>query len=171
MSAPVRVAAVVGFLLLATQVVLLVLQLGVLRDSQAHIRRQDVRAARQFKTTKPALDAAKPVLADARHVLRPLGRDAGDLADATEQLPSLIPLIVNAVSRSARDVHQALLLQREALDIQRRTLDIQQRTLDLQERALAAQLEGVRIQRASLRHIESIDRKTGGELPTTQALK
>jgi hypothetical protein len=47
----------------------------------------------------------------------------------------------------------------------RETLRVQRNTLAVQRRTLQAQLDALAVQRESLRHIESIDRKTGGELP------
>jgi hypothetical protein len=53
--------------------------------------------------------------------------------------------------------------------IQRATLRVQLRTLAIQQRSLATLERSLAVQEESLRHIRSLDRKTGGELPPARA--
>jgi hypothetical protein len=57
----------------------------------------------------------------------------------------------------------------EAPPLIRRLLDVQLETLSVQKRSLRAQLTTLAIQRQALKHIESIDRKTGGTVPAQGA--
>jgi hypothetical protein len=49
------------------------------------------------------------------------------------------------------------------------TLETQRRSLRAQRRSLRVQLATLAIQREALKHIESIDRKTGGTVPPAGA--
>jgi hypothetical protein len=58
---------------------------------------------------------------------------------------------------------------REAPEFQRRLLRIQLATLATQRESVAVQRTTLEVQRQALTHIESIDRKTGGQLPAVPA--
>ena len=51
---------------------------------------------------------------------------------------------------------------RRTVALQRDLLRMQRGTFQLQSQSLAVQRESLAVQRQSLRHIESLDRKTGG---------
>src|SRR4051812_33504233 len=172
-----RVAAIAGGLLLVTQIVLLAIQLGTLRDSYAHIRAQDAKAARLYPLQKKTAENALPVLEDAHGAIKPLRRQTGQLVSATDQLPDLvdeaIPALrgarqlvaavlghdlIGTIDRVAADVHQSL-------DVQRQSLDVQRQTLAIQKQALAVLQQSRGIQAETLTHARNIDNKTGGGLP------
>src|SRR3954454_17230279 len=84
-----RIAVVVGGLLLLTQIVPLSIQLHTLKQSNAHIRSQDAKASRLYPLQKDTAENALPVLKDARGVVKPLGRQTGKIVKATDVLPDL----------------------------------------------------------------------------------
>jgi hypothetical protein len=172
----VKAGAAVGFLLLATMIVLLVMQLVVLRNSNDRIVAQDAKATALLESTRPLVKDARPFIKDARGLVKPIREQGGQIVRATDVLPGLAlaarelisdlaPLIddlaplMGTVERSARDVERSRQIVEESLAIQRRTLKAQLAGLRLQRAAL-------RVARATLAHAESIDRKTGGSLPT-----
>lgn len=67
--------------------------------------------------------------------------------------------------RAADLAPEALRVAYSTLATQRQTLRTQLETRVLQARSLRTQLRTLSIQREALRHIRSIDRKTGGQLP------
>ncbi|MEA2497016.1 MAG: hypothetical protein QOJ29_4927, partial [Thermoleophilaceae bacterium] len=89
MSPGMKIAAAVGGLLLVTQIVLLSIQLGTLKQSNAHIRSQDAKASRLYPLQRKTGENALPVLRDARGVVKPLGKQAGQIVEATDVLPEL----------------------------------------------------------------------------------
>src|SRR5215213_3139671 len=98
-----RIAAAVGGLLLLTQIVLLTIQLGVLRQSNSHIRSQDAKQSRLYPLQKDTARNALPVLRDARAVVKPLGEQTGQLVEATDVLPDLASEAIPAL-RGARQL-------------------------------------------------------------------
>jgi hypothetical protein len=68
-------------------------------------------------------------------------------------------------ARAAARIDEVIALQREAVTLQRRSLAINRRSLAIQDRTQAILLESLGIQRQTLTHAESIDRKTGGPAP------
>jgi hypothetical protein len=179
-----RIAAGLGGLLLLTQIVLLVIQLGVLRDSRAHIRSQDAKITRLYPPLQKTAEDAQPLIRDARGLITPLKRQSGKITRATGVLPDLasstqtlvgeaVPALrgarqliatifgrdlISTLERTAADAHASRGIAGETLAIQRRTESIQTQTLAILRQSLE-------IQRATLQHAESIDRKTGGSLP------
>lgn len=173
----VRVGALVAFLLLTSQVVLLVIQLAVLRDSQGHIRRTDANASTLLETArpvaagaKPVLRAAVPLLQQARAVIGPLGRDAAQASRAVDVLPGLAITTRELVSATAPVLAAADRLIADALNrdlvgttlrsaadvhaalaVQRRSLAVQQRTLAVQQRTFALQARSLSALLESLR--------------------
>jgi hypothetical protein len=87
-----------------------------------------------------------------------LVRVLDDAESALDQIRSE-DLIANA-SRSARLAPRAIYLARRLLRVQKVTLRVQRSSRGIQARTLRVQLR-------ALAHIESIDRKTGGQLPPT----
>jgi hypothetical protein len=179
-----RIALAAGGLLLVTQIVLLAIQLGVLRNSYSHIRAQDAKQARLYPLQKQTARSALPVLRDARHVVRPLGRQTGQIVRATDVIPDLasegIPALhglrqlvgavfgrdlIGTLERTAADVHASRGMLEESLSIQRDSLTTQRQTLAIQKQALAVLLQSRGIQQETLQHARSIDDKTGGQLP------
>jgi hypothetical protein len=180
-----RIALAAGGLLLVIQIVLLAIQLGVLRHSYSHIRAQDAKQSRLYPLQKENAHLAAPVLRDARRVIRPLGRQTGQLVKATDLLPALaaegIPALQGArqligailgrdllgtLERTAEDVHASRGMLGQSLAIQRQSLETQRKALALQEQALAILRQSHAIQQETLNHARSIDNKTGGPLPT-----
>jgi hypothetical protein len=192
LSSTVKIGAAVGFVLLAAQIVLLVMQLGVLRNSHAHIVAQDAKARELLDTTRPVARDAGPLIKDARGLVKPIKQQGGQIVRATDVLPGLAlaarqlisdsaPLIdaanrlvsealrrdvISTAERTAADVDKSVRIQQETLEIQRRAISVQERTLRAQLEGLRIQREGVAVARETLKHAESIDRKTGGPLPT-----
>jgi hypothetical protein len=88
------------------------------------------------------LSALPPVLSDAASALAQVR--ATDLIDVAAHSARLAPVLIY---------------------LQRRLLRVQKTTLHVQRDSRAIQARTLRIQRKALRHIESIDRKTGGQVP------
>lgn len=183
---PLRIALIIGGLLLTTQVVLLVLQLGTLKASHERIRAQDAKITALFRGAEPVLDQAEPLARDARRAIGPLKRSGDEIATATDVLPGLAltarELVVEAVPVLERlprlvELSEALVpelrglvpeirtLLADSLSVQRETLDRAGQGLREQQRALRVLRRSLAVQEQSLRHIQSLDRKTGGELP------
>jgi hypothetical protein len=179
-----RIALAAGGLLLVAQIVLLSIQLGVLRKSYSHIRAQDAKQARLYPLQRETAQNALPVLRDARHIVRPLGKQTGQIVRATDAIPDLasegIPALrglrqvigavfardlIGTLERTATDVHVSRGLLEESLAIQRQSLAAQQETLSIQRQALAVLQQSRGIQQETLQHARSIDNKTGGQLP------
>jgi hypothetical protein len=137
------------------------------------------------------VDAAAPVVRGARPLVAALRRldpagigatlaVAGQLAARLAEGDRLVRAVdestalLDALGRAgfvARTLRAADLVPymagilRQTLDVQRSTLAIQRRTHSIQRRSLRVQLRTLAIQREALRHIRSIDRKTGGQVP------
>jgi hypothetical protein len=86
--------------------------------------------------------------------------DAADQTLAELERTQLIPRASDAIPR-----FEGLLI--ELAQIQKRTLRVQIRSFRTQRRQLAATLESLAIQRETLEHTRSIDRKTGPAPPAT----
>lgn len=137
------------------------------------------------------VDAARPVVRGARPLVEALGRldlagigatlaVAGRLAErlsegdrlvrAVDESTALIDALgragfVGRTLRAADLVPYMAGILRRTLEIQRTTLMVQRDTRAIQRRSLGVQLRTLAIQREALRHIRSIDRKTGGQVP------
>lgn len=74
---------------------------------------------------------------------------------------SLVPKLSSTLDRVPRFEDLAV----DLLQTQRRTLKIQIRSLRAQQRSVRLLFQSLAIQRETLSHTRSIDRKTGGELP------
>jgi hypothetical protein len=163
----------------------------ILKDSRDHIRAQDKKTAvllQKVQAAQPTAEQVPALLGQARPVVRKLGRAAGPIqraiastADATERLPTLVR-VTQALAREgfpvlndlrAADLASVLPETRRAVEeappLIRRLLSVQLETLRVQKRALRAQRTTLAIQREALKHIESIDRKTGGTVPAQGA--
>lgn len=183
--------AVLMIALLATQIVLLSDQDRTTNDQlakQTELTRPSVPVLRDARPLVAALRRSNPE-ATARQT-RALAAQLLPLVSAlrTENAPDAIAetamlarrlLDTRAVERGARAAEQAaraagridevVRLQREAVSLQRQTFALQQRTLAIQDRTQAILLESLGIQRQTLAHTESIDRKTGGQAPPLPA--
>jgi hypothetical protein len=185
-------------LLLVFMAVGIAMLVVILKDSRDHIRAQDKKTAvllQKVQAAQPTASQVPELLDQARPVVRRLGKAAGPIQEAitsTAQATERLPMLVRATEALARegipvlnDIRSADLarvlpetrraveetppLIRRLLDIQLATLDIQRVTLDVQRRSLRTQLTTLEIQREALKHIESIDRKTGGTVPAEGA--
>jgi hypothetical protein len=145
--------------------------------------------------TKPRLEQAEPLLREARDALDPLRAAArradalvrglretdapgalaavGDLAVQLAQRDRLAAL-VDRTDRLVADLQRAGTVGsvEEMRDIARRLLDLQTRAYETNRRSLATQLraeamlrESLAIQRETLEHARSLDRKTGPAPP------
>jgi hypothetical protein len=196
---PLAYTALIGLgLLLVLMTVGIAILVVILKDSRDHIRAQDKKTAvllQKVQAAQPTASQVPELLDQARPVVRRLGRAVGPVqdaitstAEATERLPMLvratealaregIPVLsdiraadlARVLPETRRAVEETPPLIRRLLDIQLATLDVQRVTLDIQRRSLHTQLTTLGIQREALRHIESIDRKTGGTVPAQGA--
>jgi hypothetical protein len=152
----------------------------ILKDSRDHIRAQDKKTAvllQKVQAAQPTASQVPELLDQARPVVRRLGRAAKPVeaaltstARATEQLPELARITEALAHQSfpvLSDIREADLAATPPLI--RELLHIQRVTLDVQRRSLRTQLTTLEIQREALKHIESIDRKTGGTVPAEGA--
>jgi hypothetical protein len=132
----------------------------------------------------PVVRGARPLVAALRR-LDPVGIGAsitvaGSLAErlaagdrlvrVVDQSSALLEALgqagfVGRTLRAADLVPYMARVLRLSLGVQRVTLETQRRTLAIQDRSLRVQLRTLAIQREALRHIRSIDRKTGGPVP------
>ena len=136
------------------------------------------------------VDAAAPIVRRARPLLAALGqldpvgigsavavagRLAGRLSEgdrlvrAVDESTALLDALgragfVGRTLRAADVVPYMAEILRRTLRVQRATLSVQRQT-----RSLRVQLRTLAIQQEALRHIRSIDRKTGGQVPPTPA--
>lgn len=169
----------------AAMLVLLTIQLTSIESQRRLVRDQDRKITALTRETLPlvrqARDAASALPAIGRSIRAadPLGtlRSVKGVTDSLADQDRLLKLI-DAALGSLRVVADRNLLERAdvalrdapiALDALRRTvvlqrdvLRIQRGTFQLQTQSLAVQRESLAVQRESLRHIESLDRKTGG---------
>lgn len=169
------------------------LMIGLLAGNLAGIGKQKALLEQQLaeidRTSDaaiPALKDARPILDDARGRLPETRRAARDLADLVREARPLIaemrPLLretagTGLVDRlAALTVHTEELLERidrhdavervpEIETILRETLGVQRSTLAAQLESLGVQKQTLAIQQEALKHIRSIDAKTGGTAP------
>jgi hypothetical protein len=136
------------------------------------------------KAAAPLVRGARPLVA-ALSRLDPVGigasiRVAGTLAGrlsegdrlvrAVDESAALLDALgragfVGRTLRAADLVPYITDILRRTLAVQRTTLEVQRQSRSLQRRSLQVQLHTLAIQREALRHIRSIDRKTGGQVP------
>lgn len=109
---------------------------------------------RLMRAGETLVTVAIPVLRDLQAAALPHVLSDADSALAQIRATDLI----DAAARSARLAPVLIYLQRRLLRVQKTTLQVQRDSRAIQARTL-------RIQRKALRHIESIDRKTGGQVP------
>lgn len=132
----------------------------------------------------PVVRGARPFVAALRQLdpigigatLAVAGRLAGRLSEgdrlvrAVDESTALIDALgragfVGRTLRAADLVPYMARILRRTLEVQRTTLMVQRDTRAIQRRSLRVQLTTLAIQREALRHIRSIDRKTGGQVP------
>jgi hypothetical protein len=141
----------------------------------------------------PLIRAARPLVGKVSRAVGPLARSGGSIAVATRQLPALtrtaqalaavaLPVLddvrradlAHAISaiddllarvRAEDLVGVAARAGRDTPPLIRRLVRLQVVTLRIQRDSLRTQLTSLDVQRQSLAHIESIDRKTGGTVP------
>ena len=166
-------------------VVLIAIQLGVLRDSQKHIRSQDAKVTALYANAQGVahrvpntLDRLRPVARQARRAVTavpPLLAATRALADAGIPLARDLRAVTAHVEKSGlidkaatgtAQIPELLRVQKETLGIQKRTLEIQVQSLKAQRSSLRIQVQTLAAVREALAHVESIDRKTGGQVPT-----
>jgi hypothetical protein len=190
---PLAWAGIVGGGLIGIAIlVLLGVQLAVLRDSQRHIRSQDAKLTAAYKSAREASGGVRPLLREAAPVARQARRALGTvnslppvLQAAATLVDTSLPLVrtlsavgtpdvvANANDLLARVAASDLVAKAaRAADLAPTLIDFQQRLLRIQAATLRSQRESLRtqqttleIQRQALSHIESIDRKTGGQAP------
>lgn len=176
-------------LLLVLMVAGIAVQIAILQDSRDHIRAQDAKTAvllAKVRSASPAAGDAAALVRQAGPLVRTVRRSLGparaagaSLVSSVADLPMLVrtaqalasaalPLLAQVrgedlIALAARAARSAP----DLVGLQRRLLRVQLTTLRSQRRSLAVQLETLRIQRAALAHIKSIDRKTGGSVPST----
>jgi hypothetical protein len=189
---PLAYTALAGVgLLLVAMVVGIAMLVVILKDSRDHIRAQDKKTAvllQKVQAAQPTAEQVPALLDQARPAVRRLGRSIGPVqraltstAEATERLPMLVR-VSQALAREgfpvlddlrAADLASVLPETRRAVEeappLIRRLLAVQLETLSVQKRSLEVQRVTLETQREALRHIESIDRKTGGTVPPTGA--
>jgi hypothetical protein len=170
--------AVVGLIGAGLMLVLLVVGIGmlivILKDSRDHIRAQDAKTAvllAKLEAATPTARQVSPLIADARPVLRTLGREIGPLgeavaatATATERLPALVRVtetfarvafpVLGELGRldltRALDSTNRLIAEVEAQNLVPASARAARETPLLIRRLLRVQLATLRSQRASL---------------------
>lgn len=176
----VAVVVVLGLLIFAAQLTFIVEQRGIV-DDQRHIAvRQEDRSRPVLETAGALLGSPKDALAAARdagetltelrRVLRTvLDEDVvGVTGRALRRAPELLSAVDHAVAvldRTYPTLRESLGVQHQTLAILRESLSLQRETRDraTETRDLTTQL--LQVAQATLSHAESIDRKTGGQLP------
>jgi hypothetical protein len=185
---PARAGAAAG-LAIGTMIVLLVIQLTSIESQRHIVRDQDRKVATLMRETLPLLRQTRPLVESAsaavpglRRALReadPVGtlgsvRKLSTSLSEQDRLLRLIDAATGALTEIAdrelleradsalRQAPLALDLLRRTVTLQRDLLRVQRGTFTLQTQSLAVSRESLAIQRESLRHIESLDRKTGG---------
>jgi hypothetical protein len=190
---PLAWAGIVGGGLIGIVVIaLLGVQLAVLKNSREHIRSQDAKVTALYDGARSAVSDARPlarrVAPLARQARRALGT-VNSLPPAVRAAESLaaasLPLVRALSAVGTPDVvarADALLQHVAATDVvakaaraadlaptlialQQHLLRVQLVTLRIQRESLHTQLITLAVQREALGHIESIDRKTGGQMP------
>ena len=106
------------------------------------------------------MNASRADLVDAAVAIPPLLRAADVLTDSA--LPFLASV---AATDFVRKVSRAAELAPDVVALQQKLLRIQLATLRSQRASLRTQVATLQIQRQALTHIESIDSKTGGQVP------
>jgi hypothetical protein len=176
-------------LVFGAMVVLLAVQLTSIESQRRLVRDQDRKISALTRETLPVLKATRPLVTAARDAVPSLRRalraadplgTLGAVRDLTtslaqqDRLVNLIDSALGALSQvsdrrlleradvSLRDAPIALDALRRTVVLQRDLLRVQRGTFALQAQALAVQRQSLDVQRESLRHIESLDRKTGG---------
>jgi hypothetical protein len=180
---PLAYTALIGVgVLLVLMVVGIAMLVVILKDSRDHIRAQDKKTAvllQKVQAAEPTAEQVPGLLDQARPVVRKLGRAAGPVQEAitsTAEATDRLPVLVRAGEALAReglpalsDIRDATRAAEAAPQLIRELLHVQLVTLDVQREALEVQRETLATQREALRHIESIDRKTGGTVPAQGA--
>ena len=159
--------------LLAGQLVFIVQQRGIV-DDQRHI------ALRQENRAKPVLGTANALLGSPKDALGAARRAGAALTDLEAVLRAALdedlvgvttrslrraPELLAAVEHAVGVLDRTYPTLRDSLTVQRETLAILQRSFDVQRSTEAIAAETRDIARATLGHAESIDRKTGGQVP------
>jgi ABC-type transporter Mla subunit MlaD len=163
------------------------------QDKKLAVVLQKVHAAQPTAEQLPALlDQARPVVRSLGRAIGPVRRALRSTSIATERLPTLVraadaiariviahrdPLsdALASTNRLLADIREQNLVAvsaeaaRDTPPLLRELLRVQVVTLETQRRSLRTQLTTLEIQREALKHIESIDRKTGGTVPPTGA--
>jgi hypothetical protein len=180
-----RIAVLIGGLLLVAMLAMLGLQYREIESQRDIAAAQAERSKRVAEKTLPAIDLARPLLRDldgeqVTETLRLVAtgartlRDAGLVSEAALVLEQVLGLdllpraagTLRRVEEALRETERLALLPRaarsfdrlaEVLAIQRVSLGVLRESRDIQRETLA-------IQRQALERIESLDRKTGGEL-------
>ena len=140
---------------------------------------------------RPLIGDARPALRNARALANPLSATLDDVSAAAEEAPPLaraartligesLPMVealkaalpevralLPAVSGFLGEAKQRALLQRAdaAISAALHIESIQTRSVRLIRRQLAIQKQTLAVQLEALGHIESLDRKTGGQFP------
>jgi hypothetical protein len=184
------VAAMV--VLLVVQLTAIESQRRIVRDQDRKIATLTRAALPLLRETRPLVRDARPVLGAVNAALPPLGRalrrtdplqtltSVNDLTTALSEQDRLLRLIdaglvtlaevadrdlLARADRALRLTPLALGRLRRTVVLQRDLLRVQRGTSQLQSQSLAVQREQLSVARASLRHVESLDRKTGGPAP------
>jgi hypothetical protein len=190
-------AGIFAAVVLTTMVVLLVVQLTVLTDQRRLLESQEAKITRLDDGTQPllrdaapAVDEAQPLLHRVRTLLRPAADSLESVSVAADELPpvlqgvdvlvahaipllqsleraELIPRTSHALGRFEELLSESVETQKRTLRVQRRTLRVQLASFRTQRRTARMFAESLGIQRETLEHARSIDRKTGPAPPAT----
>lgn len=176
----VAIVVVAGLALFSAQLYFIVEQRRITGDQLGFARIQAVRA-------RPVLRTADALLGSRPEALR-AARRAGALATGLgglltrlrrEDLVGLTATTLRRAPQLLADTHRTVALLERTVPTLRRSLGVQERSLAIQERSLRTQRASLEIQRTTLRvarrtlavaratlaHTESLDRKTGGQVP------
>lgn len=130
--------------------------IGPLKRSGGSLATATEDLPRLIRSSQALASYALPLLSDLSNRAR-LTR----ALDATNEMLDRVRSddLIHLSARAARDAPELVRLQRRLLRVQLATLRTQRQSLETQLRTLTVQQE-------ALKHIESIDRKTGGPVPT-----
>jgi hypothetical protein len=160
------------------------LQIGLLAMNVLGIGRQKELLQRQLGLAEQSYDATRPAVQDARRLLddardrlpqtRRRARDAARLVEVSAPLVAdlrqngRLVALVDHTQRLLDQLERAGTVEaiRDARGVMHQLLSIQRRTLSAQLQALEVQRATLTTQQQALGHIRSLDRKTGGQLPT-----
>jgi hypothetical protein len=164
-----------------------VAQLVLIAEQRHLIDHQDRVATRQARRARPVLQTADALLGSPAHAVGALHRAGtalralqgllhamsredlvGVAASSLSRVPELVALVDRSVAvldRTYPTLRASLALQRRSLDVQQRTLALLQRSEGIQRRTEGLAAGTLAVARATLGHTESIDRKTGGQVP------